>query len=775
MLSLNVVLSLIMQAKRKGKGILSNGTVYAMLMLCISDFSCENELLKCFNNEVVPKEAIRKLERYLSRFFRDGKGYPYNLISFSEFESCIGSAEKMAVYCRNLRTVLDCFIDEQKTESLVFTLLELLRNDRNVDKIVYGSGYIRKEEMFGSSAHQKCICVEALLLGMLYLCHKTADISPKTELLEYVGKRTFFTVRFSDNTSFDLEYKVDVIENMFAAARRQQQKKLRYPLELCVDGEAPGELQKNGDIFLCGVHGSGRTSLMKSIINSDDSAFIYIPLKDYTPEFHSEFSNEPCWVLLNALMKYHYQDEYRSFEMLVLSEGRDTALQQLTSLSREFRNKPVRSHSWTLLLDGLNDIDISSQETFISELEYIHKKWNNVRIIVSGCAVPKNDIFNEFIIAEIIGIPSDYINERFAESNISTELRKMLKMPALLDIYENNSDSIKTQGELLDTFFSEWQGSDTIRFLVQFALPMIAKRMLEDSSLDKLSRAEVIKLINTAVRIYIKNDYVYQSCISVKGIDKKILLESRKNHNWIDILLKNTGLMVEDDADDLSFVNRSFRDYFAAKHIINAIGIFEDGCIVAHDTENYFEEIGLSGIWFDNIDIFPEKRNVYRLIGELCREYVKKAGSEELYTKNQLDRFLDICRGLKSGYNVENIITVRKIIHNNKVFHTDFGWLNTPLLLPSDVTYSLDGEYPCDFYGCRIYRVADSDNVNDKIFRNCDFTDAVFLDMEIKEKIHQLGGIVDFEDDSFMDENYRDMILPWIKPIPRSSYTSAEI
>ena len=264
MLSLNVVLSLIMQAKRKGKGILSNGTVYAMLMLCISDFSSENELLKCFNNEVVPKEANRKLERYLSRFFRDGKGYPYNLICFSEFESCIGSADKMAVYCRKLRTVLDSFIDEQKTESLVFTLLELLKNDRNVDKIVYGSGYIRKEKMFGSSAHQKRICVEALLLGMLYLCHKTADISPKTELLEYVGKRTFFTVRFSDSTSFDLEYKVDVIENMFAAAKRQQQKKLRYPLELCVDGEVTGELPKNGDIFLCGVHGLGRTPLMKS-------------------------------------------------------------------------------------------------------------------------------------------------------------------------------------------------------------------------------------------------------------------------------------------------------------------------------------------------------------------------------------------------------------------------------------------------------------------------------------------------------------------------------
>ena len=34
--------------------------------------------------------------------------------------------------------------------------------------------------------------------------------------------------------------------------------------------------------------------------------------------------------------------------------------------------------------------------------------------------------------------------------------------------------------------------------------------------------------------------------------------------------------------------------------------------------------------------------------------------------------------------------------------------------------------------------------------------------MEIKEKIHQLGGIVDFEDDNFMDENFLELVLPWI-------------
>lgn len=84
--------------------------------------------------------------------------------------------------------------------------------------------------------------------------------------------------------------------------------------------------------------------------------------------------------------------------------------------------------------------------------------------------------------------------------------------------------------------------------------------------------------------------------------------------------------------------------------------------------------------------------------------------------------------------------------------------------------FSIDGEYPSDFFKCRVYRISESDNVNSNSFKNCDFEEAVFLDSEIKEKIYHLGGIVDFEDDHFMDENYRELILPWIKPISVSRY-----
>ena len=111
MIALNVILSLIIQSKRKGKGILSNGKIYLSLMLCISDHRSESDLLNCFNNEAVPKEAHRKMDRFLSRFLKDGKGYPYKLMSFNGLENSFDDPEKMAVYLQKLEATLDKFIE----------------------------------------------------------------------------------------------------------------------------------------------------------------------------------------------------------------------------------------------------------------------------------------------------------------------------------------------------------------------------------------------------------------------------------------------------------------------------------------------------------------------------------------------------------------------------------------------------------------------------------------------------------------------------------------
>ena len=767
MLSLNVVLSLIMQAKRKGKGILSNGKVYTLLMLCISDFSSETELLKCFNNEVIAKEAYRKLERFLSRFLKDGKGYPYELISFNQLKNSLDNTEKMTIYLHKLEYTLDKFIDKNKIGSLVYTMLKLIRQDSDTKKILYGGCYIDKEKLFGRCVHQKRICVEALILGLLYQCHKSPCLSENLTLMHSPDRNTFQVIRYSADAPLELDSDLDIIDIIRTEAQKQTSESYEYPFEFICNGEKASELPQNNQLFIQGIRGSGKTALLKSLINSDDSAFLYFSLDSYREEFHSRFSTCPCWIILNILLKYHYQYKYTTYEALSINMNEDVVVKQLSLLNETFETEPIYNKSWTLLLDDMNELPLGLYDVFAKEIMHISKLWKNVRIIVSGRVFPEIKAFNGFEQVSLSGICDDYIHTVTADE----ELYELLKNPTIFKIYSAGNGNAQTAGELLDLYFSQWQGNDVIRFLIHFALPLIGKKMLDDWEPHDLSRAEVIQLIDLSLNIYVLDDQVYQDHVKVRNIDKKCLLESRRNDDWIELLIKNTGLIASaDEPSMLRFTERYYRDYFAARHIVNAVEIFETGSVGCDDPEEYLSDISLSGMWFNEPDRFPEKYDTYKMLGEVCRERLKAPDNKDFYVKNTLDRFLDICRRLKGGYSVENVIIVKKIIHQNIICHTDFSYLNLPLQLPGDTLFSIDGEYPSNFYKCRVYRISESDNVNSNSFKNCDFEEAVFLDSEIKEKINHLGGIVDFEDDHFMDENYRELILPWIKPISVSRY-----
>lgn len=769
MIALNVVLSLIIQSKRKGKGILSNGKIYSMLMLCISDHRSESDLLNCFNNEAVPKEAYRKMDRFLSRFLRDGKGYPYELMSFNGLENSFDDPEKMAVYLQKLEAALDKFLDVQKLNNLIFTLLKLIRQDSDTKKILYGGCYIDKEKLFGRYVRQKRICVEALLLGLLYQCHKMPCQSEGIELLKCDDRSTFLVVRNSDDEPFELDRDIDIIESIRSSARKQIPEKFEYPLEFICNGEKASELPQNDQLFIQGIRGSGKTALLKSLINSDDPVYLYFSLDSYRCEIHSRFSSVPCWMILSILLKYHYQYEYTTYETLSANVGEDAVLRQLSLLNEALETEPVYNKNWTLLLDSMDQLPIDLFDSFAQETDHIRNSWKNVRIIITGRVFPEIKAFSGFEQVSLSGICDDYIHTVTADE----ELYELLKNPTIFKIYAAGNGNAQTAGELLDLYFSQWQGNDVIRFLIHFALPLIGKKMLDDWEPHDLSRAEVMQLIDRSLNIYVLDDHVYQDHVKVQNIDKKSLLESRRNDDWIELLVKNTGLVASaDEPSMLRFTERYYRDYFAAKHIVNAVEIFENGSVGQDNAEKYLAEIGLSGLWFNEPEHFPEKFDTYRMLGDVCRERLKGPGNDEFYIPNTLDRFLDICRGLKGGYSAENVIIVKKLIHNNMICHTDFSYIDLPLLLPGDVSFSLDGEYPCDFCNSRVYRVAESDDEK-QTFRNCDFEEAVFLDMEIKDKIHHLGGIVDFEDNRFMDENFRELVLPWIEPLPKSRYSDA--
>lgn len=135
-LTLNVLLSLIIQSKITGRGMTSNGRLYVMLMEMIADHdngskTAEESILNKFNNEVTHHESYRKLERFLCRFVKTGQGYPYGLFRFDDFEN----AAENHRFLLAMRHFIDVVIDKEKLEPLVYTFLEILRQDTSITTI----------------------------------------------------------------------------------------------------------------------------------------------------------------------------------------------------------------------------------------------------------------------------------------------------------------------------------------------------------------------------------------------------------------------------------------------------------------------------------------------------------------------------------------------------------------------------------------------------------------------------------------------------------------
>ena len=549
MLSLNVLLSLIIQAKRKGKGIVPNGKIYTSLMLCVSDFGGENEVLTCFNNETVAKESYRKLERFLSRFQRDGKGYPYELFSFGQLENSVGDTEKMAVYPRKMEKLCSSMLAAEKLDALTYTLLEALRQDSKIRTVLYGCEVIPKEKLLGSYAHPKRICIEALLVGMLYHVHKHPSEAERIELLECPDKRTFQTVHFGDNNSLELGLTISQNENIRLNAKRQKPEKLRYQLEFRYDETVYTELPKTGNMFIYGTGGVGKTSVLKSLVSDEETVYFYFPLYQYRAEVHENFSRQNIWILLNILLKYHYQYEYAAYEVLAANVGEENILQQLNELEKMLCSIPVSKKISTILLDAFNEIPTDEQSGFVRELEHIMDKWKNVRIVVAGRTVPQYDVFREFKKAEITGITKTELSNQLKGSTANEQMLEILRIPLFLNLYLSDIGGKRTKGELLDSYFMSRQGDDVIRFIVMFSLPLIGKEMSGAPVCSEITRADALKAVNKSMKLYLNDQYVYQNYIAPRKINKKVLQESRKSDDWIELILSRTGIMAVSECD----------------------------------------------------------------------------------------------------------------------------------------------------------------------------------------------------------------------------------
>ena len=624
-MTMNVLLSLIIQSKRTGSGKLGNGRLLVKLLQVIADNkgnepTYERNILACFNDEVNKQNSYHKIDKKIGRFLPEGRYYPYEKLSFTEFEKCIGNFGKAAIYLRKMESACNEIIDNIKLDSLVYTLLEILRQDSSIKEILYGSEFISKDELFGSCAHPKRICLEALIIGLLYHVHKNPAESENTELLDTPDKLKFHVVRFRNEKSLDLEMPIELIENIHENAKRQKSAEMKYSLEMQNEDKMLTEIPDSGNVFLYGVGGVGKSTLLLNQIRKENTINFYFPLYQYKKEIHENLQSEGCWILLNILLKYHYQYENQTYETLIANEGENAVLQQLSELEQTLKNNPDNwQPGYVLLLDGLNEMSSELQEYFSAELTHIVKKWKNIRIIVTGRTVPTYSVFDEFQQLEVCGISDidrDSALSILLDFNVISgkeNLIDILKIPLFLNMYlESNDDELNTRGEILDFYMTKQscQYNDVMRFILKYALPFAAKRMfnwkyiwdfvpLLNFSYD-ISRADLLDAIDEAIEFYLMKERIYQNFIAPQKINKHHIIEFRQNSDIVDIILDQLCFMQVSLSNTyrVSFSHQYYRDYFAAKHILNLIEAID----VSYENNpqervEMLEESELTGAW----------------------------------------------------------------------------------------------------------------------------------------------------------------------------------
>ena len=744
-LGVRTLLGAIFEAKKTGKGRIGRGKIYAELMKIIIDG--KGDISSLFGGNT---------DRFLLRFLRGETDYPYLLFGFDKFEKSIGNYPLFQNYIFKMTEFCNKILSENKIEQLAYTLLEIIRQDDSITEILYSSEFISKDKFFGSSAHPKRICLETLLLGLLYYVHKNPAESENIELLDLPEKSAFHIIRFHDENSLDLEISMNIIENIHENAKRQKSVEMKYKLELRNGNEILTEIPNSENVFLHGVGGVGKSTLLLNQIRNENTINLYFPLYKYKHEIHENLQPESCWILLQILLKYHYQYEYQTYESCVACEGENVVLQQLNELYKQLKNNPDNwNPRYVLLLDGLNEMPSELQEDFVDELSCIVNSWKNIRIIVTGRNVPEYDVFGNFCQIEVCGITDperDAALLDFGDISRNTQLMEILKIPMFLVMYlesQGTNKTLNTRGEILDSYIMEqtFQNSNVMKFILKYALPFAAKRMfgwnyiipLPTFSYD-ISRADLLAAIDEAIDFYLMNERIYQNYIAPQKINKKQIIRFRRNSDMVEAILEQLCFMqLSSDTHRLIFSHQYYRDYFAAKHILNLIDAIEISYDDPEKRAEMLNESGLTEEWYGGYAWY-DMHDVYRLIGEICGDYKNIASDNFVYHRTALDRLLDMVRDYETYRTSENIILTMSLVRNNIICGVDFSKIKLPIFMPNDICFSNNGLDPSYFRKSTVIRMRVHDN---KIFLNCDFREALFFKREDKEKLRKMGAVID--------------------------------
>ncbi len=755
-LTLRTLLFLIIQAKKTGSGKIGNGRILVQFLLTFADVdgserSDERNILRKFCDDAMLSDAYKSMNRRIDRFLREGKGYPHDQLTFTKFERNMGDLPRYRVHLAKMAEVCAQVLNGTKIEPLVYTLLEILRQDDGIQHIPYGCGFLPKSALFGTFAHQKKICPEALLLGLFYLTHKdfSQEYSENSEILSLPEKLPFHVVRyekrqFSTMDHGDLEnflhpeFPLSLTENLHENAKRPyavtevrtadfSEMERLYPLEFRNSDGIKNTLPKEGNVFLYGTGGVGKTTvLLEEIRRNAESDVVYFLLSlqrfhvQNIPKFRPFQSNR---ILSQLLLKYHYQYEFHTLEACIAAEGEDAVLQQLSQLHELLSVCPDGwKPRYTVALDGCNELSADLQTAFLQELEYALAEWKNVRFVITGRSIPAQEIFRNFGKIEVLGITKEGLSEvleQFPNLQIKPKMLEILRIPLFLNLFlSQNPEDACSRGRLLDAYVTGFSGSEEMRFAVQYILPFAAKEMASHGRF-LMERADLSEAVDAAFSVYLEDDRIFQNLLAPQDFHKKSLLDGRDG--FVDLILTQLCFLtpIGENSPKIRFTHQYFRDYFAAKQIVNLIAALDAGYgnCCDEDEERIFTKFRLGHIWFPD-----RETEIYRMIGEILGDDRNRYHEDFWYEETPLDGLLDRARRYDTFRVTENVIRTMAAVRDNLICDTDFSSTSLPLHLPCGVKFNKNGEEPCDFSECRVYDIGFYDSELECVAASADGT-----------------------------------------------------
>lgn len=356
------------------------------------------------------------------------------------------------------------------------------------------------------------------------------------------------------------------------------------------------------------------------------------------------------------------------------------------------------------------------------------------------------DLFPDFERVRMCGISENIIREKLCNlpdyENIlqNEKLMELMKSPLFLNMYLSCHDrDMSTRGEILDAYIKNIADSKDMlmRFIILYILPFVAKRMTYSQSYE-ISIADISEIAEKAINTFIRNERVYQNYIAPQEINKIKVSEEFENFDIVEMILKSGFLEISEiKSHKLHFLHQYYRDYFAARHILNLI----EALVISYHGWKYYEEgyiffgeNNLGYIWFFDTDY-----DIYRLIGEICGDYKNADAEKNGSCRTILDDLLDIGRKFDTFEATEDIIRTMALVRGNLIYNVNFESNFLALDIPTDIKFK-----ECNFRKCTVLWIEACDRYDEMSehdhFKDCDFTDARFLDPDYKEILKKLGA-----------------------------------